>query len=149
MIKVTSRAIISMEGKAIFATLRDGQPISLGMALLHSKLDLADITQVALAHGIEAADSSVREHLGKLFGRVDRIIGMDDYGGQVFHHYDVRGREVYYRRLEGWFPGSMDKSRKRFMRLSEHQIMDQAIVDRIDLIRFPDRPTGNQRGART
>jgi hypothetical protein len=125
--------LISIDGKPMLATHWDGYPSSLGVDLLECDKSIKAIIGVAKRHTIDAAHSSLREELnnervkelatkqrlteaeirkGKRRGSVicadDYQIGdIDDYGDWAQYQYDIRGKEIYFRPLNKWWPGSL------------------------------------------
>ena len=134
--KIGTRAIISIDGKPMLATHRDGYPASLGKELLSFGISVAAILRIAEKHTIDAADASVREdinrerirnlsekhklteeEIGKGFRRGNVITAEDyeisdirDYGDWAEYQYDIRGEVVLFRPLTGPFPESIEKA---------------------------------------
>ena len=127
----------------MLATHWDGHPASLGRDLLHCDKSIEAVIEVARAHTIDAADPQVietlnRERISHLAENhqlsVDEIKGgirqgnvicADDsvvadirtYRDLVEFQYDIRGNEVYIRRLDGWWPEAL-KQAAEFRRLT-------------------------------
>ena len=134
MIRIGTRALICINGKPLLATHWDGYPSCLGLELLNC--DKRAIVKVAKEHTIDAADIAILEELnrdrvktlakkhrltqaeiraGKRRGCVicaeDYEIGsIDSYGDWAEYQYDVRGQEVYFRALSGFYPKSIDNA---------------------------------------
>lgn len=131
------------------ATHWDGYPSSLGLDLLSCDKSLAAIVRVAETHTIDATDSSIREELnrkrikdlsqrhglieeeirqGKRRGSVIiaedyEVFDIKRYGDWAEYEYDIRGEEVFFRRLVGAYPDSL-KSASGFERLTEEKIKE-------------------------
>ena len=144
MIRIGTRALICIDGKPLLATHWDGYPSCLGVALLNCEKTVAAIVEVAKGHTIDAAVISIRKDLnrhrvktlakkyrltqaeiraGKRRGCVicaeDYEIGsIDNYGDWAEYQYDIRGQEVYFRPLGGFYPNSVNKA-SRFKLLTE------------------------------
>jgi hypothetical protein len=136
VIRIGTRALICINGKPLLATHWDGYPSCLGLKLLNCEKTVAAIVEVAKEHTIDAADISIRKDLnrhriknlskkhrltqaeiraGKRRGCVicaeDYEIGsIDNYGDWAEYQYDIRGQEVYFRPLDGFYPSSVDKA---------------------------------------
>ena len=136
MIRIGTRALIWISGKAFLATHWDGYPSCLGLELLNCDKTVPAIVEVAKQHTIDAAHDSILEKLnrdrtktlaikhrltqseiksGKRRGCVicaeDYEIGrIDAYGDWAQYQYDIRGQEVYFRPLSGFYPKSIDKA---------------------------------------
>ena len=136
MIRIGTRALICIDGKPYLATHWDGYPSCLGLALLNCDKSMSAIVEVAKIHTIDAAHDSILEKLnrdriknlskkhrlthaeikaGKRRGCVicaeDYEIGsIDNYGDWAEYQYDIRGQEVYFRPLGGFYPKSVDKA---------------------------------------
>ena len=136
MIRIGTRALICIDGKPYLATHWDGYPSCLGLELLNCDKSVPAIVDVAKAHTVDAADIAIRKELnkdriktlaenhrltkteikaGKRRGCVicaeDYEIGsIDNYGDWAEYQYDIRGQEVYFRPLSGFYPKSIDKA---------------------------------------
>ena len=133
MVKIGTRAIISLAGKPMLATHWDGHPGSLGRDLLNCDKSMKAIIEVARAHTIDAADPQFldvlnRERVSQLAEKhqlsIDEIkagkrrgnfISADDYEisdiglhrDQAEFQYDIRHNAVFFRPLDGWWPESL------------------------------------------
>jgi len=131
-----TRALISINGKAMIATHWDGYPSALGSEFLQCDKTLGAIIRVAEGHTIDGADSSIREGLNRkrlkeLSGkhrlsekeirngkRLGPLITADDYEICDLNHYqdwaeyqyDIRGKEVFFRQLRGQYPESLENT---------------------------------------
>ena len=147
VVKIGTRAIISIEGKPILATHWDGYPSSLGADLLHCDRTARAVIEVANAHTIDSADSSIldtvnRERVeqlaekhqltaqeikaGKRRGNVIcadgyEIADIRSYRDWAEYQYDIRGKEIHLRPLRGWWPESL-KHAAEFKLLTETDI---------------------------
>ena len=147
MVKIGTRALISIDGKLILATHWDGFPSSLGMELLHCDKTMEAVIKVAKRHTIDAAHRSIHADLnrerikelaekhrlteekirngvrrGNIIGAEDHeICSIDDYGDFAEYQYDIRGKKIYFRALKGWWPESLGKS-PNFRRLIEKDV---------------------------
>jgi len=136
VVKIGTRAIISINSKPMLATHWDGYPSSLGKELLNCDNSIEAILKIAEGHTIDAADSSIRDELnrkrtkelaekhhlsgedireGKRRGAVitaeDYEIGdIAEYGDWAEYEYDIRGDVVLFRPLSGWFPESIENA---------------------------------------
>jgi hypothetical protein len=136
VIRIGTRALICIDGKPLLATHWDGYPSCLGLKLLNCDKTVAAIVNVAKEHTIDAADIAILEALnrhriktltkkhrltqaeikaGKRRGCVicaeDYQIGsIDSYSDWAEYQYDVRGQEVYFRPLSGFYPKSVNKA---------------------------------------
>ena len=136
--------MICIDGKPLLATHWDGYPSCLGLALLNCDKSMPAIVEVAKGHTIDAADNVIRQDLnrdriktlakkhrltqaeiraGKRRGCVIRaedyeIGSIENYGDWAEYQYDIRGQEVYFRPLGGFYPKSIDKA-GRFKLLSK------------------------------
>ena len=128
--------MISIYGKPLLTTHWDGYPSCLGLELLNSDKTVPAIVKVAKEHTIDAAEHTILEDLnrhriktlakkhrltqaeikaGKRRGCVicaeDYEIGsIDNYGDWAEYQYDIRGQEVYFRALSGFYPESVNKA---------------------------------------
>ena len=144
VIKIGTRALISINGKPMLATHWDGYPSSIGLDLLRCDKSLGAVIEVAKAHTIDATDQSIRKEVnhervrklvkkhrlteneirdGKRRGAMicadDYEIGdIDNYSDWAEYQYDIRGKEIYFKPLKGWYPESLGKS-PNFKRLIE------------------------------
>ena len=149
VVKIGTRAIISIEGKPILATHWDGYPSSLGVDLLHCERSARAVIEVAKAHTIDAADPRILVALNgervnalaekhqltvqeiKAGKRRGNVISADDYeisdiskyGDLAEYQYDLSGKEVYFRPLDGWWPDSLKRAAE-FKLLSEKDVAD-------------------------
>jgi len=152
VIKIGTRAIISVNGKPMLATHWDGYPSSLGKELLSFGISVAAILRVAEKHTIDAADSSVREDLngeriknlsekhlltkeeigkgfrqGNIFTAEDYEIGdIRKYGDWAEYQYDIRGEVVLFRPLRGPFPESIDNA-QTFKVLTPNRAIEKSV----------------------
>jgi len=136
VVKIGTRAIISINGKPMLATHWDGYPTSLGLDLLRCDKSMKAVTEVAKAHTIDAADPQVIETLNrervshltekhqlsvdeiKAGKRRGKVICADDfviadlrtYRDLVEFEYDIRNKTVFFRPLDGWWPESLRKA---------------------------------------
>ena len=120
----------------MLATHWDGYPSSLGADLLHCERSARAVIEVANAHTIDAADSKVLETLNrervselaekhrltvdeiKAGARRGNVICADDYeignislyGDWAEYQYDLRGKEIHFRPLTGWWPDSLKQA---------------------------------------
>ena len=144
VIRIGTRALICIDGKPLLATHWDGYPSCLGLELLNCDKIVPAIVEVAKDHTIDAADIAIRKDLnrdriktlakkhrltqaeiraGKRRGCVicaeDYEIGsIDNYGDWAEYQYDIRGQEVYFRPLDGFYSKSVDKA-SRFKLLTK------------------------------
>ena len=107
-----------------------------GLGVFNCDKSVPAIVEVAKDHTIDAADIAILEELnrdriktlakkhrltqaeiraGKRRGCVicaeDYEIGsIDNYGDWAEYQYDIRGQEVYFRPLDGFYPKSVDKA---------------------------------------
>ena len=121
----------------------DGYPASLGRDLLRCDKSIEAVIEVAEAHTIDAADPQLIEALNR--ERVEQlaekhrlsvqeikdgkrrgnVIFADDYEitdirihrDLAEFEYDIRGNEVFFRRLDGWWPEAL-KQAGEFRRLT-------------------------------
>ena len=131
----------------MLATHWDGYPSSLGADLLHCDRTARAVIEVANAHTIDSADSSIldtvnRERVEQLAEkhqltvrevksgkRRGNVISADDYeisdiskyGDLAEYQYDLSGTQVYVRPLDGWWPDSL-KHAAEFKLLTETDI---------------------------
>ena len=138
VIKIGTRALISINGKPMLATHWDGYSASLGTDLLYCDKTIGAVIKVAKRHTIDAVHRSVHEDLnrervkqlaekhhlteheirdGKRRGAVictdDYEIGdIDNYSDWAEYQYDIRGKEIYFRPLKGWYPESLENAPK-------------------------------------
>ena len=136
MIKIGTRAIISIDGKPMLATHWDGYPVSLGHDLLHCEKSIKAVIEVAKTHIVAAADPSLLDTLnaervnqlaekhqlsvqeikdGKRRGNVVcaddyEITDIMTYRDLTEYEYDIRGNEICVRRLDGWWPEALRKA---------------------------------------
>ena len=133
----------------MLATHWDGYPTSLGADLLSCDKSLKAVIDVAKAHTIDAADPQIlqalnRERVSQLAEkhqltvqeiktgkRRGNVISADDFEiadigmhrDLVEFQYDVRGNEVFFRKLDGWWPESLNQA-DEFKLLSEKNVAD-------------------------
>jgi hypothetical protein len=133
VVKIGTRAIISINGKPMLATHWDGYPTSLGRDFLNCDKSLKAVIEVAKAHTIDAADPEILDALNrerveqlaekhqlpvqeiKAGKRRGNVISADDYEiadiglhrDLVEFQYDIRGTAVFFRKLNGWWPESL------------------------------------------
>jgi hypothetical protein len=138
VVKIGTRAVISIAGKPTLATHWDGNPASLGLDLLRCDKSVKAVIEVAKAHTIDAADPKFLETLnrerisllaekhqlsvGEIKAGIRRgnVISADDheiadlriYGDLAEYHYDICGNEVYLRPLDGWWPEALRNAGK-------------------------------------
>jgi hypothetical protein len=148
VVKVGTRAIISVEGKPMLATHWDGYPTSLGRDLLNSDKSVKAVIEVAKAHIIDAADPHLIEALNlerisqlaenhqltvqeiKAGKRRGNVISADDceiadiglHRDLAEFQYDIRDNAVFFRPLDGWWPESL-KHAAEFRLLSEKEVV--------------------------
>jgi len=127
----------------MLATHWDGYPTSLGRDLLNCDKSVIAVIEVAKAHTIDAADPEIleilnRERISLLAEKhqlsVDEIkagkrranaiyaddfviadIGLHKYLAKF--QYDIRGKQVYFRPIDGWWPEALRKAAE-FRRLT-------------------------------
>jgi len=135
--------MISIHGKPMLATHWDGYPASLGRVLLQCDKSIEAVIEVAKGHTIDAADPefidglnrervtllaekhqlSVQEiKAGKQRGNVisaddHEIHELNIYADLAEYQYDIRGNEVFFRPLDGWWPEALRKAAE-FRRLT-------------------------------
>lgn len=147
---IGTRAIISIDDKLMIATHWDGYPGSLGIDLLECDKSLKSIIVVAKKHSIDFADKTIREELNK--ERVEEltkkhslteqeikngtrrgnIICSDDYEiGDIEHYgdwaeyqYNIKGEQIFFRRLGGSYPSSLENA-KSFELLTDRKEDDE------------------------
>jgi hypothetical protein len=133
VVKIGTRAIISFDGKPMLATHWDGYPSSLGRDLLNCDRSINAVIEAAKTHTIDSADSSLLNTLNgerirqlaekhqltvqeiKAGKRLGNVICADDYeiadmrvyGDWAEYQYDIRGKDIHFRRLRGWWPDSL------------------------------------------
>jgi hypothetical protein len=136
VVKIGTRAIISIEGKPMLATHWDGYPASLGRDLLHCDRSIEAVVEVAKGHTIDAADPQLLEMLnrervsqlaekhhlsvqeikaGKRRGNVicadeHEINDRGTYADLAEYHYDISGKEVFFRPIDGCWPESLKQA---------------------------------------
>ena len=132
----------------MLATHWDGYPSSLGADLLHCKRSARAVIEVAKAHTIDAADPGIFETLNrervsdlaekhrltvdeiKAGARRGNVICADDYeignislyGDWAEYQYDLRGKDIHFRPLTGWWPYSL-KQAAPFKFLNEKDVV--------------------------
>jgi hypothetical protein len=150
VVRIGTRAVISVDGKPMLATHWDGYPASLGRDLLNSDKSVKAVIEVAKAHTIDSADASLLDTLNgerirqlaekhqltvqeiKAGIRRGNVISADDheitdlriYGDLAEYHYDLCGKEVYFRPLDGWWPESV-KQAAEFKRLTARDVLTE------------------------
>ena len=150
MVKIGTRALISIDGKPVLATHWDGYPSSLGKELLDCGNSVEAILRIAQKHTIDAADTSVREELnrkrvrdlsekhhlteeeigkglrrGNVLTAEDYEIGdIQGYGDWAEYQYDIRGEVVLFRALRGPYPESMENA-ETFRILTPERAVDE------------------------
>ena len=143
MVKIGTRAVISIEGKPMLATHWDGYPTSLGADLLRCDKSIKAVIEVTKAHTIDAADPQLLKTLNrervsglaekhqlsvdeiKAGKRRGNVISADDYEivdirtyrDLAGFQYDIRSEAVFFRPLDGWWPESV-KHAAEFRRLT-------------------------------
>ena len=131
----------------MLATHWDGYPASLGADLLDCDRSARAVIEVAKAHTIDAADPRILDTLNrervrdlaekhqltvdeiKAGARMGNVISADDYeianigsyGDWAEYQYDIRGKEIHFRPLTGWWPNSL-KQAPPFKSLSEKEV---------------------------
>ena len=142
MVRIGTRAVISVDGKPMLATHWDGYPASLGRDLLNSDKSVKAVIEVAKAHTIDSADASLLDTLNgerirqlaekhqltvqeiKAGIRRGNVISADDceiadiglHRDLAEFQYDIRGKTVFFRPLDGWWPEAL-KHTAEFKRL--------------------------------
>ena len=117
----------------MLATHWDGCPASLGLELLNCDKSISAVIEVAKAHVIDAADPQLLEMLNrervsqlakkhrlsvqeiKAGNRRGNVICADDFvisdlrthRDLAEFEYDIRGNQVLFRKLDGWWPESL------------------------------------------
>jgi protein involved in polysaccharide export with SLBB domain len=148
VVNIGRRAIISIDGKPMLATHWDGYPASLGRDLLNCDKSIKAVIEVAKGHTIDAADPQVleavnRERISQLAEkhqltvreikagiRRGNVISADDYEitdlrtyrDLAEFHFDIRGSEVFFRPLDGWWPDAL-KQAGEIELLSEEEVI--------------------------
>ena len=135
----------------MLATHWDGYPSSLGRDLINCERSIEAVVEVAKTHTIDSADSSILDALNR--ERVDHlaerhqltvqeikagkrrgnVISADDheihdlrlYADLAEYQYDISGKQVYFRPLDGWWPDSL-KHAADFKLLTETEVAEQA-----------------------
>jgi len=136
VVKIGTRAIISIEGRPMLATHWDGHPASLGRDFLRCDKSIEAVIEVAKAHTIDAPDRQLLEALNaervsqlaekhqlsvqeiKAGKRRGNVISADEYEiADIGIHrdlaefqYDIRGNAVFFRPLDGWWPETLRKA---------------------------------------
>ncbi len=131
----------------MLATHWDGHPTSLGLDLLRCDKSIKAVIEVARAHSIDAADPQIldalnRERISQLAlkhqlsvqeikagKRRGNVICADDYEiadiglhrDLAEYEYDIRGKTVFFRRLDGWWPEAL-KQAGEFKILREKEV---------------------------
>jgi len=148
VVKIGTRAIVSIDGKPMLATHWDGHPSSLGRDLLNCDKSLGAVIQVAKDHTIDSVDSSLLDMLNgerirqlaakhqltvqeiKSGKRRGNVICADDYEiaditiyrDWAEYQYDIRGKDIHFRPLTGWWPDSL-KEAVGFKLLNEKDVV--------------------------
>jgi hypothetical protein len=138
------KCYISFNGKPMLATHWDGYPSSLGRDLLNCDRSINAVIEVAKAHTIDSADFSLLDTLNgerirqlaekhqltvqeiKAGKRRGNVICADDYeishmaryADPAEYQYDLSGKQIYFRPLDGWWPDAL-KHAAEFKLLSE------------------------------
>jgi hypothetical protein len=133
VVRIGTRALISKDGKPLVATHWDGYPSSLGMDLLRCDRSFGAVIKATKKHTIDAAHRSIVGELNKEQVRMlaqkhglseqeikdgkrrDDVIvaedyeisNIDTYGDWAEYRYDIRGDKIYFRLLDGCWPGSL------------------------------------------
>jgi hypothetical protein len=133
VVKIGTRAIISIEGKPMLATHWDGYPVSLGRDLLHCDKSIEAVIEVAKSHTIDSTDASLLNTLNaervthlaekhqltvqeiKAGIRRGNVISADEheindrgtYADLAEYHYDISEKEVFFRPIDGWWPEAL------------------------------------------
>jgi hypothetical protein len=136
VIKIGTRALISVAGKPLLTTHWDGYPTCLGLELLNCDKTVPVIVDIAKAHTIDAADLTILKDLNrhriKKLAKKHRltqgeikagkrrscvicaedyeICSIDNYGDWAEYQYDIRGQKIYFRALSGFYPKSIDNA---------------------------------------
>jgi len=147
VVKIGTRAIISIAGNPMLATHWDGYPSSLGRDLLNYDRSIEAVVEVAKAHTIDSADSSLLDMLNgerirqlaekhqltvqgiKAGKRRGNVISADDheihdlrlYADLAEYQYDISGKQIYFRPLDGWWPDAL-KHTAEFKLLTEKRV---------------------------
>jgi hypothetical protein len=147
VVRIGTRAIVSIDGKPMLATHWDGNPASLGADLLHCDKSVKAVIEVAKGHTIDAADAQILETMNqervgnpaekhhlteqeiKAGKRRGNVICADDfviahittYRDLAEFQYDIRGNEVLFGPLDGWWPESL-KQAGEFRRLGLKEV---------------------------
>ena len=132
MVKISDRAIISVNGTAAIITQNDGSPFSLGIELLQSNKSFEEVMQIAIRHLVQATnDTGLREFnkgpeqktiaslssamamLGPhrrickiIYAGYSKTYGIDSFFYGIRYHYEIRGKEIYFRILPKWWPAT-------------------------------------------
>jgi hypothetical protein len=135
VIRIGTRALICIDGKPLLATHWDGYPSCLGLALLNCDKTVPAIVEVAIEHTIDAAGHTILKELSrhriKALAKKHRltqkeikarrrrgcvicaedyeISSIENYGDWAEYQYDIRGQEVYFRPLVGFYPKSVNR----------------------------------------
>jgi len=133
VVRIGTRALIAINGKAMIATHWDGYPSSLGMDIIECDKSLKAIVEVAKKHMIDCCHSLIKEELKKdrniqklvknvksktkfipdvrigpgVNGEDFEIDDIERYGDNAEYQYDIRGTEIYFRALKGYYPESL------------------------------------------
>jgi len=136
VVKIGTRAVISIEGKPTLATHWDGYPTSLGQDLLNCDKSIEAVIEVAKAHTIDAADPSLLDTLnrervsqlsekhqltveeikaGKRRAKVNcaddyEIADIGIYRDLAEFEYDIHANQVFFRPLDGWWPEALKQA---------------------------------------
>ncbi|MBP1752984.1 MAG: hypothetical protein H6Q57_1820 [Geobacteraceae bacterium] len=146
MVKIGTRAIIRIDGEPMLATHWDGYPASLGRDLLNCDKSVKAVIEVAKAHAIDSADASLVKTLNaervtllaekhqlslqeiKVGKRPENVICAGDceiadiglHRDLAEFQYDIRGSQVFFRKLDGWWPEAL-KQAVEFRLLAEKE----------------------------
>lgn len=83
----------------MIATHWDGYPSSLGRDLIECDKSLKSVVKVAKDHKIDCCNNLIRKEL--------EIDDIEAYGDKAEYQYDIRGKEIYFRTLKGYYPESL------------------------------------------
>jgi len=99
VVKIGTRALISINEKVVIATHWDGYPSSLGRDLIECDKSLKSVVEVAKDHKIDCCNNSIRKEL--------EIDDIERYGDNAEYQYNIIGNEIYFRALKGYYPESL------------------------------------------
>jgi len=152
VVKIGTRAIISIDGKPMLATHWDGYPASLGADLLNCDRSIEAVVEVAKAHTIDSADASLLDTLDaervtqlaekhqlsvqeiKAGIRRGNVICADDceiadiglHRDLAEFQYDIRGEAFFFRPLDGWWPEAL-RNAAEFKRLAPKEVVAEQV----------------------